>query len=92
MQITKINGLCSIPEMIQVIIYLKSKFRSSLGLEIAEKGRQKQSISKHVFRLKFRPKTKLKQPKQSLNHPQNVNEVCMRFPVLIRKESRHLEK
>ena len=28
----QINGFCSIPEMIQVIIHPNSKFRSSLGL------------------------------------------------------------
>ena len=37
MQITKINGFNNIPKMIQAIIHLNSKFRSSLGLEIAEK-------------------------------------------------------
>ena len=36
MQITKINGFCSIPEMIQEIIHPNSKFRYSLGLEIAK--------------------------------------------------------
>ena len=40
MQITKINGFYSIPEMILVIIYPNSKFRSSLGLEIVDKHGQ----------------------------------------------------
>ena len=40
MQITKINGFYSIPEMIQLIIHPYSKFRSSLGLEIANKNGQ----------------------------------------------------
>ena len=40
MQITSINGFYSIPKMIQVIIHPNSKFRSSLGLEIADKKGQ----------------------------------------------------
>ena len=43
MQITKINGFYSIPELILVIIYPNSKFRSSLGLEIADKHSQFQT-------------------------------------------------
>ena len=38
MQITKINGFYSIPSMIQEIIH--PNFRSSLGLEIADKNGQ----------------------------------------------------
>ena len=41
MQITKINhGFYSIPKMILVIIHPNSKFRSSLGFEIADKHGQ----------------------------------------------------
>ena len=41
MQIIKINGFCSVPKMIQMIIHPNSKLRSSLGLEIAKKYRTK---------------------------------------------------
>ena len=41
--ITKINGFCSTPEMIQLIIHLNSKFRSSISLEIADKNGQFQT-------------------------------------------------
>ena len=60
MQITKIKGFYSIPEMILVIIYPNSK-----------------------------PEKETKLTKQSLKCPLHVNEVCTRFPVVIRKESRH---
>ena len=40
MQITKIDGFYRVSEMILVIIHPNSKFRSSLGLEIADKHGQ----------------------------------------------------
>ena len=84
----KINGFYSIPEMILVIIYPNSKFRSSLGLE---KSRTNTVNFEIFFRSKFSPKTKLNKPKQSLKCPLNVTEVCTGFPVVLRKESRHSE-
>ena len=58
MQITIINGFCSIPEIIQVIIHPNSKFKSGLGLEIAKNRDKKRSISNRVFRSKINQKTK----------------------------------
>ena len=40
-QITKVKGFCSIPEIIQVIIHPNSKFRCSLSLEIAKNADEK---------------------------------------------------
>ena len=89
MQIMKINGFCSIPEMIQAMIHPSSKFRSRIGLEITKNFGLKLSILEQVFKSKSSFKMKLKLPKQSVKYPLNVNEVCTRFPIVIRKECRY---
>ena len=92
MQITKINGFYSIPKMIQVIIHPNSEFRSSPGLEIADKNGQFRTGFLDLKLVRNETKlTKTKSPKQSLKCHLNINEVFTRFPVVLRKESRHSE-
>ena len=73
MKITKINCFCGIPDIIQAFIHHNSKFRFSLGHDIA-KNRGKTVNFEAVFR-----------SKSSLKYPLNVRKVCARFPDKERK-------